>query len=754
MSTVPTAQPAETTSAGIRAALPVYAATIGLSAFLLFSVQPLFTKLVLPVLGGTPAVWSVATVVFQCLLLAGYAYAHALSGLRGRTAYLIHLAVLMAAWIALPIKLMPGWTQAPAGWEAPWLAALMVLSIGLPFFAVAANGPLLQAWFARTGHRQSADPYFLYAASNIGSFAALAAYPFLVEPAFRLHEQISAWSVGFGALIALIAITGAMAVLGQPRAPDAANLVLGEPARTSWQTRVIWVGLSAVPSGLLVAVTSHISTDLAPIPLLWIVPLGLYLLTFIVAFRPGTWLDDPRFSLPRVGLTCIALVGVGKAGTLELDLAVHLCLFALTALICHRMVFRLRPAPRALTGFYLALSIGGAIGGLFCGLAAPLLFNTLTEYPLFLIAALACRADLREQSARLLRDGIWATTVCALVLLATLAATRFLPLGNLPLRIALVGLSLLAIVRWRSAATSLATVVGIALLVTWPALTGTSSESLRSFFGVHSILEGGDGRFRVLSHGTTVHGAVRIKQEDGSPATGLPEPTTYYAAGQVIAQTIEATRAARGGQLRRVSAVGLGTGSLACYRKPGEDWTFYEIDRTVVQIAQSRFPFLASCGQGLPVVLGDARLTLETAPREQDLIVVDAFSSDSIPIHLLTREAIGLYLSRLAPGGVVLMHISNRHLDLSRVLARAAAEHGLVTMLGIDRKPEPFEKGMRAPAKVMLLARDQADFGPIAESPSWQRLAPELERRPWTDDFSNVFEALRDGKRPVALPTR
>jgi hypothetical protein len=750
MSSVPSRQAAGEARWPATAVLGIYTAAICLSAFLLFSVQPLFAKMLLPKLGGSPAVWSVATVVFQCLLLAGYAYAHALSGLSGRTAYLLHLLVLATAWLALPIALAPGWTQAPPGWEAPWLVVLMLASIGLPFFAVAANGPLLQSWFSRTEHRAAADPYFLYVASNVGSFAALAAYPLLLEPALRLRDQAAAWSAGFGALVLLIAIAGTMY---RPRTRTV--VARSEGARTLWSTRLVWVGLSAIPSGLLVAVTAHISTDVAPMPLLWIVPLSLYLLSFVVAFRPAGWLDDPRSGLLRVGLTGIALIGIGKSGDLAMTLAIHLSLFTLTALACHRMLFKLRPRASELTGFYLALSVGGAIGGLFCGLLAPLLFDTLAEYPIFLVAALACRPELAAQVSRLRLDALRTAAICAAIVATAVAAILAGAPAALLFQSLLVSLVVVGLIGWRSVATGLvavASIVAVGLIGTSSFLSGTKTESIRSFFGIHRLLEVHEGRFRILAHGTTIHGAVRLREDDGTPVTGRPEPIAYYGYGQVIGAAIESVRAARGGRLERVAAVGLGAGSLACHRKPGEAWTFYEIDAVVVRIATERFPFLRECGQGLPVVLGDGRLTLKSASGPHDLIILDAFSSDAIPVHLLTSEAIGLYLSRLGPHGVLVMHISNQHLDLSRIVARAAAEHGLVAMDGIDRLDETQTKRMQAAARVIVLARGAADFGGIARDRRWTPLAAHMARRPWTDDYSNVLEALWDQRRPRPRP--
>ena len=738
-------------AAASRLTRPVYIAAIGLSAFLLFSVQPLFAKLVLPRLGGSPAVWSVTSVVFQCLLLAGYAYAHAIASLRTRTTILIHLAVLAAASLALPIGLAPGWQQAPAGYEAIWLAAFVLVSVGLPFFAVSANGPLLQALFARTAHRDAADPYFLYAASNIGSFGALAAYPFLLEPNLRLRGQADSWAVGFAALTVLI---GAASVLALHGKATQATKVEEAPRPASRKLLIGWMALAAVPSGLLVAVTAHVTTDIAPMPLLWALPLGLYLLSFVVAFRPNGWLDAPYLTLLRVGLTFAAILTLGKISSLGIALALHLGMFTLTAIVCHGMLFRLRPAPSGLTGFYLALSAGGAVGGLFCGLAAPFLFDTLAEYPIGLAAALACRPDILSQAPRLFREALHAVAICAAIALVGLVAKAVGAPSGAVFHVVTAAVAGFAILRWRSAATTLVAVATVAAIVSWPALRGSSeTRNIRSFFGIHTIDETTDGRFRYLMHGTTVHGAARLREDDGRPVQGRPEPTTYYGPERVLGTAIGSIREAAGGRIGTASLVGLGTGSLACHRQDGEEWSYYEIDAAVVRIArdESLFPFLKACGAQMPIVLGDARLTLSKAPSGQDMVLLDAFSSDAIPAHLLTKEAIGLYVSRLAPRGVIVLHISNRHLQLAHILARVANEYGLVAYFGGDpaSQSEPFEKRMRADARVVVLARDAAHLGRIADQPNWRLIRPDTARAPWTDDFSNVLEAMRDARAPL-----
>lgn len=727
-----------------RLALPAFTLALGTSAFLLFVMQPLFAKMALPLLGGSPGVWSVGTVVFQSLLLAGYAYAHWLAGLPTKRAALTHLAVMAIAAASLPIAIGAGWRQPPADTEALWLTGLFLASIGLPFLAVAANGPLLQAWFVRSGSAGSQDPYFLYAASNLGSCAALAAYPLLIEPFLPLSVQSRAWTFGFFGLSLLVALCATLAGDGL-RLPRA-RLRTTAP---TWSARSGWIAVSAVSSGLIVAVTAHLSTDVAAVPLLWVMPLGLYLLSYALAFRPEPVLQPRTLAFLQAGGTALVIAGLGAQSALLLAVALHLGLFFVVALICHRTLYERRPSADHLTDYYLCLAAGGALGGLFAGLVAPLLFPTVLEYPILLAAAFLCRPVPRSKLSS------HAAGVAALWCLGVLAAGyAALVMGASPLttrRVLVVVFAGAVIICWRSPVrTAVAAVaMGFSALLFQPPAGG--GETIRSFFGVHRIITSEDGRFRLLVHGTTIHGALRLLEDDGRPATGRPEPTTYYTQDGPIAAAIRSVREGRGGRLGAVSLVGLGAGSMACHAPWNERWSFYEIDAEVARIARdpAKFRFLGECAPDIPVILGDARLTLARSPLGQDLILLDAFSSDSIPVHLLTREAVALYLSKLGPQGAIVVHVSNRHLDLTRILARVGAEHGLVTYIRADQPHEPVERRMRSAALVIAMARRPQDLGPLAQPGSgWTRLEADMGRRPWTDDYSNVVEALLDKYRP------
>lgn len=729
--------------------LIVFTAAVFTSALLLFAVQPMFTRMVLPRLGGSPSVWSVAMVFFQSMLLAGYAYAHALAkAARPLVTVAVHVALLVVASLTLPLSIASGWGEPPATGEAFWLVGLFAVSIGLPFFALSANNPLLQAWFVRTGHRDAADPYFLYAASNLGSFLALLSYPFLIEPLLPLRAQLSFWSVGFYLLVALIAACGFVLLkAAQPQAVVERAASEAAPPPT-WREIGRWVFLAAVPSGLLVAVTAHISTDVAAAPLLWVVPLSLYLLTWILVFQTRPLLPH-RWVMRLQPLAIVALVVVFARGwdqDLTLTLLVHLVAFFVIAMACHGELARRRPHPAHLTGFYLSLSFGGMIGGVFAGLAAPHLFSWIAEYPILLVLAVLCRPIDPGEGGRGARL-IWLLAIVAAVaLLIPGAAFRWFPTEagakTMGWIVAAAAVASLALVR-DPLKFALAIAVALAVPHVYPP-EGGRFESVRSFFGVHKIQETGDGQFRVLMHGTTIHGAQRIRDQSGRPVSGRPEPLTFYHADSPLAQGIRALRQRKGAPLK-VAAIGLGTGSLACHRAPGDEWRYFEIDPDVIRIARDprRFTFLEACAPDLPIVQGDARLTLAREPDgAYDLIIVDAFSSDSIPVHLLTREAMAVYKRKLAPQGAVMMHVSNRHLELASVVAGIAAANGLKTWVNDDEDNEDRDDEYVFSSTVAIAAADEAALGRLTKQSGWESEDPDPDQKTWTDDYSNILGAI------------
>ena len=742
-----------------RLVLIVYTSAIFVSALLLFSVQPLFTKMVLPRLGGSPAVWSVAMVFFQSLLLAGYAYAHYLMQLRNRMLpAAIHLVLLVIALLSLPLSIANGWGEPPTSGYAPWLLGLFTVSIGLPFFALAANNPLLQAWFVRTGHPSGPDPYFLYASSNIGSFLALLSYPVLLEPMFTLRTQNLIWTGGYGLLIVLIAAC-AVLLLRSPAGAGIAQTEDSDAPAPPWILRARWIFLAAVPSGLLIAVTAHISTDVAAAPLLWVLPLSLYLLTWVLVFQsrpllPHKWM----LMLQPLAITgVIVLLAVGGEQNLLLTLGGHQLCFFVIAMACHGELARTRPAAKYLTGFYVALSFGGMVGGLFAGLIAPFAFSWVAEYPILLAAAALCRPPGGHE--RFARWSGWYWLFLAVLAIALIAPSwsdgkimhwldddRVWMIGAVGVLSALLALALNAN-RWKIFAT---VALALVLVRAYPADDGRV-ETVRSFFGVHKIVVTPHGQYHVLMHGTTIHGAQKFLNDDGTPVTGRPEPITYYHRDGGIGQAIAAVRERKGAGLR-VAVIGLGSGTLACASEPGETWKFFEIDQTMVDTARDPkyFSYIQNCEPDLKPVIGDARLTFAREPDGvYDLIIVDAYSSDAIPIHLATEQAMAIYKAKLAPQGAVVMHVSNRHLELASVVVGIADANGLKSWVYSEDSNRDNEYIFAT--SVVVCARAEADVGELASSDEWALTQADKNQRVWTDDYSNVLGAvyrrLRDGEQ-------
>jgi len=752
-----------------RLVLFLYTAAIFVSALLLFSVQPLFTKMVLPRLGGSPAVWSVAMVFFQSLLLAGYAYAHFLMQIRNRVVPVaVHLVLLVLAFVTLPLGIAGSFGEPPNSGYAFWLLGLFAVSIGLPFFALAANNPLLQAWFVRTGHPAGPDPYFLYASSNIGSFLALLSYPVLLEPMFTLRMQNWLWTGGYGVLILLIAACGVLLLRSPTLAVVDAQTQDNDAPAPSLMLRARWIFLAAVPSGLLIAVTAHISADVAAAPLLWVLPLSLYLLTWVLVFQ-----SRPLFQhkwvlmlqpLAIAGVVC--LLAFGGEQNLLLTLGGHQLCFFVIAMACHGELARTRPAAKYLTGFYVALSFGGMVGGLFAGLVAPFTFSWIAEYPILIALAALCRPSADEHLTgsvkwywlllaalaiallwiflRLIAgdpaDGVHVSILA--ILLEDLRAIWFENFrvwlaGGVGVLAALMALALNA-GRWKIFAT---VVLALALTRIYPADEGRV-ETVRSFFGVHKIVVTPGGYFHVLMHGTTIHGAERFRNNDGTRVEGWPEPITYYHQDGGIGQAISAVRERKGAPLK-VAVIGLGAGTLTCAEEPGENWKFFEIDRTMVDTARDPkyFSYISNCASDLKPVIGDARLTFAKEPDgAYDLIIVDAYSSDAIPIHLATKEAMKIYKDKLAPQGAVVMHVSNRHLDLEPVVVGIADANDLKSW--VYNQDSGRDDDYIFATDVVVSAREEADVGKLASSKKWVETKFDKKQSVWTDDYSNIIGAL------------
>ncbi len=713
----------------------------------MFLVEPMVAKMVLPRLGGSPAVWSTCLVFFQAVLLLGYAYAHALSRLSSRPVQILgHIGVLLPlATLALPLDLGAG---APLPGQSPalWLLLRLALVAGPPVFAISATAPLLQRWFADLDHEAARDPYFLYAGSNAGSLLALVAYPLLVEPALPLAAQATLWSCGFGALALGIASCAAVSLRQGRHGFKSVSQTLVPPL--GFRERLSWIALAFVPASLLLGVTTYITTDIAAAPLLWVVPLILYLLTFILVFarrpplRHATMVRALRLLVILLVIT--AAPGWSLAIPLPLMLALHLGCFFVIGMVCHGELARRRPPAIRLTEFYLFLSVGGVLGGAFNALLAPLIFPGPWEYPLALIAACLLKPATRRDSERgLTWDIVLPIALLGLVLLARRALSATVSDGSVAtlavLMVAAYLVPALALMnfsrrRWRFA-------LGIAGLLFAPVVAawGGTSASYRSFFGIYRVLLTDDGQARLLMHGTTLHGAESLLpgEED--------LPLTYYSHDGPFGRFFAAADA---NSIRHVGVVGLGAGSLACYAQPGQDWTFFEIDPLVERIARDPryFHFLADCGNRPRVVLGDARLTLAAVPDgTYDVLVLDAFSSDTIPMHLLTREALALYLRKLAPGGCLLFHISSRTLDLAPVLGTLAADAGVKAKKMLDRPPPGTPPWRRGPTLVVALAGRGGDLHHLDPADGWTDLSPAGARSLWTDQRSDILGAIRLG---------
>ena len=661
----------------------LFTLTILAGSFLLFLVQPMVARMALPRLGGAPNVWNSAMLVYQALLLGGYGYAHALGRLSLAKQGMIHLALLLGAGLFLPLALSDLAPPAP-GLEALWVPLLFVLTVGPPFFVMSAQAPLIQRWFA--AHPQAGNPYPLYAASNLGSFAGLLTYPLLAEPLLPLGVQSNLWALGYLLLIALVGWT-AWSRRGLGELPADAPQRQGAPV--GWRRMVLWLALSAVPSGFMLSTTTYLTTDIMAMPLLWVIPLGLYLLSFSVAFAERRGAAQLIMLLAPVLLLVDGGMAMLAAGRSDLLAAlVSVVLLFVVAVALHARLYETRPEPAQLTRFYLVMSAGGALGGLFTALIAPLLFDWTWEHPLLIIAAAALLplGPWRALLGRWLRDasytrmalmlGLFVVFIGAIWLYrASLDAAQLGAVHWAALGVLLLFAMLLAARRWSFVLAAAAVLLGLGGF----ANLQTSVEGLRerSYFGIYAIKQEDNGD-RLLMHGTTVHGV----QHSGAQETA---PTAYYGPQSGAGLALRAAPGMFGPQAR-IGVVGLGVGTLACYRQPGQVWTFFEIDPVVLDYSQSGlFTFLERCAADEPVVIGDARLELERmAPGSFDLLAIDAFSSDAIPLHLLTAEALDIYWRALAPDGVLVMHISNRYVELEPVLARLAQARGLHALVRHD----------------------------------------------------------------------
>ena len=798
----------------------LFTITLFWSAALLFWVEPMVGKLVLPQLGGAPAVWNTCMVFFQTMLLAGYAMAHWLSGrFQPRAQLTVHLALLLTALLTLPVQFNGNSTLPWPHWPTAWLLLKLLLHVGPVFFVLALTTPLLQRWFAASATAGARDPYFLYAASNLGSFAALLGYPLFIESHWPLREQAWLWAGGFVLMPLLVLACGARLLRAGgvpsravvPLAGDRPN-ELGDVAGGGSQSppplgaaqeilvadRLHWAVCAAVPSSLLLGVTTYITTDIASMPLLWVLPLALYLLTFVFVFARqqlfSTQLLSRALPIGALGLAYQMCAGLSEPAWLVMG--IHLVVFFIATMVCHARLAAARPAPEHLTEFYLWMSLGGVLGGLFNTLIAPLLFNSVVEYPLALIAAcwlrseairgargvnptqaaalplpaVEGRAEGEPARAAVVSPPIFDLRWPAALAILTAALAAWLPPARLvPAQIQSVvifGLPLLLCFLLVDSPRRFALGLG-AVFLGGTFFTGGFGKTLhveRDFFGVTRVTLSPNGDARQIVHGRTIHGRQFL-----DPARAAEPLTFYHQAGPLgdvfkvfglrgpvanlhrpapaegVKERVVNMVSLRG---RSVGVIGLGAGSMAAYARAGERWTFYDIDPAVLRIAQNTnyFSYLArSAATETRLVEGDARMRLrEAGDGSYDLLVLDAFSSDAIPVHLITREAVALYLSKLAPGGMLAFHISNRYLNLEPVLANLAADLRLVA-LGFDDMSltaAEFATG-REQAHWVVMARQAGDLAGFQRRIRWSPLEGDPRVGVWTDDFSSPLKVIQ-----------
>jgi len=749
-----------------------FAVTLFVSATLLFACQPMVGRMIVPLLGGAPAVWILCSLCFQALVLGGYFYAHVVgSRLPVRVQVLLQLVLVASAFLVLPVVVDEALlTSLTAKSRSLGLLVVLLRSVGLPFFVLSTTSPLLQRWFAELGET---DPYHLYAASNAGSMLALLGYPFAVEPFLSLPAQSHALHAAFAVYTVLVVVCAAAALRKKhpPRhdaTPAPAGVTVPEEiegdappkpisdrppgavvapttTRELWLERVLWVALAFAPSSLLLGATEFVTTDIASVPLLWVVPLALYLASFIVAFAKKQVVTLRAMS--RAVALLAAVVAISKLAEIHgpawLIVGLHLMLLLTAAVVCHRALALRRPHHTRLTEFYLLLSLGGVLGGAFNGLLGPVVFNDYLEYPIAIALVCLARRAIPEGEGEPTvnapkRDVAWALglVVVTYVLARIGEAIHANPTHAL---LWMFVLPVLVAFAWSKRPIRYAVALGGILLVgtTRGTLSGNTIHKERDFFGVLKVRNDPSGKFLVLQSGSTIHGAQSVDPAEKKT------PLTYYYPSGPCGDVLGTSKAPR-----RVGVIGLGVGSLAAYAKPGDTWTFFELNPADVAIAKKYFTYLndVPAGVTLDTEVGDARLRVrDGAPGRFDVLVLDAFSSDAIPLHLVTREAVAIYKRALVPGGVLLAHISNRHVRLEPVFAKLAEDAGLLGIGRNDRDVKDDEgDAMKTRSHWVVLTSSRDALTEVSsKNPQWHPLVASGNQQLWTDDFANVLTAMR-----------
>jgi SAM-dependent methyltransferase len=739
----------------------LFALAIFTSAALVFMIEPMIAKLILPKLGGSPAVWNTSMVFFQIALLLGYGYAHLIQRVQSlHRQIMIHVGLLVVAALALPLRVNGLLGDPPTGLPIPWLLGELGLSIGAPFAVLSATAPLLQAWYARVraGEPDAQNPYVLYAASNLGSFISLLAYPAIVEPLLRLSTQRVLWTGGYVVFIAVIVALGVLIWRAKAEPPPP----LEATAEVPWREKLIWVLLAAAPSSLMLGVTMHLTVDIASAPFLWVIPLALYLLTFVLAFQAKP-LIPLKYTLAIQAATAAIGVALLPFTTFGWNVippwvptfVANVAVFFFTALMCHQMLAGRRPPPDRLTEFYFWLAVGGVVGGVFNALIAPLIFTTVREYPLVLLAATFARPNIIRKAEARDKVAFGVAVLFSAICWSIYAVLRAWPkaysavyhaLGNTePETFAYLFIFFAAIAAFMAKRRTV--LFAIALIALWFGAQNVAQRydwkhSERSFFGVlrvadYPVPQFKNPHFMIMMNGTTLHGG------ESMDPTLLCRPMLYYAPTTSIGQAVAMVQAR--GPRQDIGVVGLGSGGLAAYERPTDTLTYFEIDPKVLHFAMNPqwFSYANRCRKGpLQIVMGDARLSLQKQPANKfDLLVVDAFSSDSVPTHLLTEEALRTYLRVIKPDGVVLLHLSNRNLEIDSSAAATAKAIGAPVLEQNYVEDSTKAYGLDASTDVVIFARNPQALADFAADDRWAP-PPKSTTRPWTDDYTNLIGAL------------
>ena len=723
----------------------LFAGTLFVSASLMFVLQPLFGKILLPLLGGSPAVWNTCMVFYQTILFLGYLYAHTIaSRFKPVRQIQLHTLVILLSFLALPLALPENTAPPTESDPTLWIVWTLLIAIGLPLFVVSTTSPLIQKWFASIDHKNSDDPYFLYAASNAGSLIALISYPFLIEPHIDLSAQKTDWSLGYILLCLLISACAALLYKSKQHYPITQESTEPEELKLGWGRRLYWLALAFVPSSLLLGLTNFISTDIASVPLLWIIPLTVYLLTFIIVF--SHWNDAIHPVIVRLQpYILIPFITYAFINPADLPywayLILHVIAFFFAVMVCHGELSKNRPTTQHLTTFYLIMSFGGMLGGMFNTFVAPFIFNGIYEYPLMIIAALLLRPWSKLITAKsALLQVIWPTALVITGLTLYASIKDLLQYFDI-IVISLIFITLITFLL-RSKPIAFAFSTGAIIFLSL-GLHGLSSHTIyqeRTFFGVLAVRESvltdernQDETYHELFHGTTKHGAQRL------PENLQRTPLTYYSRPGPMGQLFKEFDAKN--QNWNIGVVGLGAGALTCYTKESQHWTLYEIDPLVVDIASNPeyFTYMKLCAHQPTIRIGDARLSLDKEPDGQfDLLIMDAFSSDSVPTHLITQEALNIYFKKLKPNGLLAFHITNRHLALKKVLS-IHAEHMHLAALIQEYKPQNPPPLVVATDWVVM-SKNADTLAPLSLSQlgNWEKMPLYFDMKPWTDDFTNI----------------